>query len=156
MTLEQPYKTAAGDRKRRVPVLLPYPFPAPFDYLVPADLDPLPGDVVLVPLNRRDTVGVVWDGAPDPGLPDARLKPIGAVLEQPPMAPAMRRFVDWVAGYTLSPPGEVMAMALRVLADRPAAAPAGWQAADAVPDARLTEARRRVLAVLDDGRPRPT
>ena len=46
---------------RRVPVMLPYPFPGPFDYSVPPDLDPQAGDVVLVPLNRREEVGVVWE-----------------------------------------------------------------------------------------------
>ncbi len=61
---------AGLDRKRsaeairRVPVLLPYPFPGPFDYRVPPDCDPQPGDVVLVPLNRREEVGVVWDAPP--------------------------------------------------------------------------------------------
>ncbi len=28
-------------------------------------MDPQPGDIVLVPLNTREVVGVVWDGAPD-------------------------------------------------------------------------------------------
>ena len=41
--------------------MLPYPFPGPFDYRVPPGMDPQPGDVVLVPLNRREEVGVVWD-----------------------------------------------------------------------------------------------
>ena len=41
--------------------MLPYPFPGPFDYRVPAELTVQPGDVVLVPLNRREEVGVVWD-----------------------------------------------------------------------------------------------
>ncbi len=41
--------------------MLPYPFPGPFDYRVAPGTDPQPGDVVLVPLNRREEVGVVWD-----------------------------------------------------------------------------------------------
>ena len=100
---------------RRVPVMLPYPFPGPFDYRVPPGMEPQPGDVVLVPLNRREEVGVVWDATPDEGVPDRKLKPVSGVIDTPPMRPALRRFVDWVAGYTLSPPGEVMAMALRVV-----------------------------------------
>src|ERR1700757_910366 len=100
---------------RRVPVLLPYPFPGPFDYRVPPGLDPQPGDVVLVPLNRREEVGVVWDCAADEGVPDHKLKPIAGVIDTPPMRPALRQFIDWVASYTLAPPGEVMAMALRVV-----------------------------------------
>ena len=101
---------------RRVPVMLPYPFPGPFDYRVPPGMDPQPGDVVLVPLNRREEVGVVWDCAADAGVPDRKLKPVAGMIDTPPMLPALRQFVDWVAGYTLSPPGEVMAMALRIVA----------------------------------------
>jgi primosomal protein N' (replication factor Y) len=153
------------DRKqtsRRVPVLLPYPFPGPFDYRVPAEMTVQPGDVVLVPLNRREEIGVVWDGVPDPrvkcpgagssgvgsggelfgdgGVPERKLKPLIAVLDTPPMRAEMRRFVDWLASYTLSPPGEVMAMALRVVSSDSGRAPAGWRPAHPLPEAPLTKA----------------
>ena len=39
--------------RRRVPVLLPYPFPGPFDYRVPRGMNPQAGDIVQVPLNTR-------------------------------------------------------------------------------------------------------
>ena len=136
---------------RRVPVLLPYPFAGPFDYRVPPSLDPRPGDLVLVPLNRRAEVGVVWDGAPDAGVPDAKLKPVEAALDAPPMRADLRRLIDWIAAYTLSPPGDVLAMALRINALRPDAPPTGWRIADLRPDVRLTEPRQRVLAALADG-----
>src|SRR3984957_11201962 len=123
---------------RRVPVMLPYPFPGPFDYRVPEDLAPEPGDLVLVPLNSREEVGVVWDvpndahmGAPmgalgdAPPVPERKLRSIIAVIDTPPMRSDVRRLIDWIAAYTLSPPGEVMRMALRV--QRPETAPAmGW------------------------------
>jgi primosomal protein N' (replication factor Y) len=68
------------------------------------------------------------------------------------MIPTMRRFVDWVAAYTLSPPGEVMAMALRVTA--PAPLSAGWSPGDAPADGvRVTPARARVLAELAKAAP---
>ena len=106
------------DRKqmgpRRLPVMLPYPFAGPFDYRVPPEIDAVPGDVVLVPLNGRETLGVVWDSQPGPAAPERTLKPIAAVLDTPAMRPALRAFIDWMAAYTLTPPGEVMAMALRV------------------------------------------
>ena len=79
---------------RSVSVLLPYPFPGPFDYVVPDGLDPKPGDVVVVPLNRREIVGVVWDTAPDGKLPVHRLKSIVGILNTPPMLEPLRRFVD--------------------------------------------------------------
>jgi primosomal protein N' (replication factor Y) len=139
---------------RRARVLLPYPFPEPFDYAVPEGLDAAPGDVVLVPLNRRETVGVVWDPPAEPAsaLPDARLKPIMARLDAPPMTETMRRFIDWIAAYTLSPPGEVMAMALRVTAPTPLSA--GWVRADPLESGvRMTPARSRVLAALAEAEP---
>src|ERR1700761_5658764 len=79
---------------RRVPVLLPYPFPGPFDYAVPADLDPAPGDIVLVPLNRREEIGVVWHDPAGDQVPAHKLKPIVAIIETAPMGASLRQFVD--------------------------------------------------------------
>jgi primosomal protein N' (replication factor Y) len=142
--------------------MLPYPFPGPFDYRVPPGMNPQPGDVVLVPLNRREEVGVVWDTAADPrdnrpgagSVPDRKLKPVAGVIDTPPMRPALRQFVDWVAAYTLSPPGEVMAMALRVLAQGGGRPATGWRRADPLPEVRITEARRKVLDALAEQEPR--
>ena len=49
------------------------------------------------------------------------------MIDTPPMRPALRQFVDWVASYTLPPPGEVMAMALRVITPGISPPPTGWQ-----------------------------
>ena len=151
-----------ADRKgrRRVPVMLPYPFAEPFDYAVPEEMDPQPGDIVLVPLNRREEIGVVWDqrspsGGGDSAVGDNRLRPIIGVLDSPPMPATLRQFVDWIAAYTLSPPGDVMAMALRVVDRLPPSAPIGYRPADPLPDARMTPARRAVLAALAIAAPQP-
>ena len=111
-------------------MLLPYPFAGPFDYVVPDGLNPSPGDVVLVPLHRREVVGVVWDApeAPAAPLPGHRLKPLIAVLDTPPLRTPLRRFIDWMAAYTLAAPGEVMAMALRVGTLESRQPPVGWAA----------------------------
>jgi primosomal protein N' (replication factor Y) len=135
-----------GSDRRRVPVLLPYPFKGPFDYRVPPDLDPRPGDLVLVPLNRREAIGVVWDGAADAAVGDNRLRPIAGLIDGPPMRADLRRLIDWIAAYTLAPPGEVLALALRANALRPEPAPLVWRAVEHGAEQRLTEARRRVLA----------
>jgi len=130
-------------------VLLPRPFHGAFDYAVPDGMAPQPGQVVLVPLNRREEVGVVWDGPSDPAVTDARLKAVTAVLDTPPLPDALRRFVDWVAAYTLAMPGEVLAMALRINALRPEAPAPGW--VTGVLPARLTPGRQRVVAALAGG-----
>jgi primosomal protein N' (replication factor Y) len=74
-----------GEAAMRVPVMLPYPFQGPFDYRVPRGMQLAPGDIVQVPLNRREEIGVVWDGTPDNSVGDNRLRPVSAKLELPPM-----------------------------------------------------------------------
>ncbi len=142
--------------RKRVAVLLPFPFQGTFDYAVPPDMDPRPGDVVLVPLNRREEVGVVWDTPAGPSVGDNRLKPVTAILETAPMQPSLRRFIDWMAGYTLATPGEVLAMALRVNALRPETPQPGWRLGELPAGARLTEARGRIVALMQDGHQRGT
>jgi primosomal protein N' (replication factor Y) (superfamily II helicase) len=139
--------------ERRLPVLLPYPLAGPFDYRVPSGLDPKPGDIVLVPLNRREEVGVVWDAPADDAVPDHKLKSVVAILDTPPMGESLRRFIDWIAAYTLSPPGEVMAMALRVVSivTRPMVR---YRRTDPLPAVRLTPSRQRVLDALEHAQPR--
>jgi len=148
--------TAPATVRKRVPVLLPRPFQGTFDYAVPDGMTPRPGDIVLVPLNRQEEVGVVWDLPAGPSVADAKLKPITAVLETEPLPPPLRRFIDWVAAYTLSTPGEVLSMALRVNALRPDTPQAGWRLGDIPADTRLTDARSRIAAALGDGAPQST
>ncbi|MDT7952123.1 MAG: primosomal protein N' [Acetobacteraceae bacterium] len=150
----EPSLLADVPARKRVPVLLPRPFRGPFDYALAEGQQPEPGDVVIVPLNRREELGVVWDGAPDANVADEKLKPITAVLEGLPLPAALRRFVDWVAAYTLAMPGEVLAMALRVNALQPETPPVGWRVGR-VPEG-LTKPRARVVAALADGVPRST
>ncbi len=136
---------------RRVPVLLPLPLASAFDYRVPDGITAEPGDLVLVPLGRREVVGVVWDSPPDEAVGDNRLRPLAAVVEGPAMRADLRRLVDWIAAYTLAPAGEVLAMALRTNALRPEPMAFGWVAADAAPAEPLTPARRRVLEAAAAG-----
>lgn len=136
----------------RVRVLLPLPLADAYDYRLPAGLQVAPGDIVLVPLGKREEIGVVWDGAADPALPERKLRDIAGRLDIVPMTESLRRFVDWVAQYTLSPPGAVLRMALSSpSALEPQPLQAGWSLAEPPEGARLTESRRRVLALLAPG-----
>jgi primosomal protein N' (replication factor Y) (superfamily II helicase) len=137
-------------------VLLPYPFAGPFDYRVPPELSPQPGDVVLVPLNRREEVGVVWDASADDAVPAHKLKALVGILDTPPMGESLRRFIDWIAAYTLSPPGEVMAMALRVVSGALVRPVLRYRRTDPAPQVRVTPPRQRVLDVLARQEPRLT
>ena len=107
----------------------------------------------MVPLGGREVIGVAWDGEPDSALPERKLRDVVAVLDVPPMTATLRRFVEWVAAYTLTPPGAVLRMAMSAPAAlEPPTPQAGWRLAEPVPDGvRLTPERRRVLAALADG-----
>jgi len=135
-------------------VLLPLPLAGAYDYAVPATLAVAPGDFVVVPLGSREVIGVVWDMESTERPAVARLKPIRARLAATPMTSSLRQFVDWVANYTLSPPGAVLRMAMSVPAAlEPPAPQAGWTlpppGGNAQP--RLTPERRKVLAALAPG-----
>ncbi|MEX1108626.1 MAG: primosomal protein N', partial [Dongiaceae bacterium] len=86
----------------RVSVLLPLPLAGAYDYAVPDEFDLAPGDFVIVPLGRRELVGVVW-GAGSDEVPVSKLKPVIERLDMPPLPEVSRRFVDWVAGYSMVP-----------------------------------------------------
>ncbi|MEO3474344.1 primosomal protein N' [Roseomonas sp. CAU 1739] len=134
-------------------VLLPLPLGNAYDYRAPAGPPVPPGSFVIVPLGRRQAIGVVWDGTPDPTLAESRLRSVEQVLDVPPMTATLRQFVDWVAAYTLSPPGAVLRMAMSSpSALEPRAPQAGWRRASHPPEgARITPPRRRVLDLLADG-----
>ena len=133
-----------------VPVLVPMPAERPYTYAVPEGMQVVPGSIVRVPLGPRQVAGIVWDGAVE-NIAAKRLRPIEQVFDCPPIAAPMRRFVDWVAQYTLSPPGMVARMILRAPeAFDPEPWIEGLQRTPAQPD-RMTAARARVLETSEDG-----
>jgi primosomal protein N' (replication factor Y) (superfamily II helicase) len=137
--------------RRIVDVLVPVALDQAYSYRVPAELDLVPGDVVSVPLGPRDVTGVVWgEGTAQPGL-DNRLKDVEAKLDLPPLKTELRRFVDWVATYTLSPRGMVLRACLRMGEHLGAERVRLGVRLAGPPPQRLTDARRRALALLADG-----
>ena len=144
----------------RIRVLLPLALPGPLDYRGAAGPALRPGAFVRVPLGSKERIGVVWETgpAPDGGPDEARLKDVTEVIDAPPLDAVMRRFIDWVAAYTLSPPGAVLKMAMSVpkalAAETPVTAyldHAGWKAPA---EFRLTPQRKKVLDLLAAGPPR--
>jgi primosomal protein N' (replication factor Y) len=83
------------------------------DYAVPPGMVLAPGDAVEVPLGPRRIIGVVWDAerlaAPD--VPAAKLRPVIARLDLPPLAEPLRRLIDWTAEYYVAPLQSVVRMA---------------------------------------------
>ncbi|MEL7464258.1 MAG: primosomal protein N' [Pseudomonadota bacterium] len=139
-------KFACGDL---VSVLTPLPIDRPYDYVAATPLDS--GDFVLVEVGPNEVVGVVWGagiGDSDP----AKLKPVAARLDLPPMPEATRRFLTKAAEYTMTPLGQMLRLGTRApdLA-KPPPMRRVYRLGAASPD-RMTPARERALdAVRERG-----
>lgn len=137
-----------------VPVLLPLALDRSYTYRVPEGVTAPPGALVRVPLGPRVAIGCVWDG-PAEAIGDNRLRAIAEVIDAPPLAEPLRRLVDWVARWTLSPPGMVLRLVLRSeeileeIRGRKALRYAGH------PPERMTPLRARVIELMADGLARP-
>jgi len=144
---------AFGDGAQ-VAVLLPLPLQNTYDYLVSGELAVAAGSFVLAPLGGRTMIGVVW-GPGSASLERARLKPLRGRLPAPPLPEVSRRFVDWVAGYTVQPAGAVLRMVMsNTDALQPQRAARILRRAEPLPHLTLSPTRRRVLELLADGTPR--
>lgn len=94
---------------QQLSVLIPAPLPC-YDYLSETTL--APGTFVEVPFGRKTVLGVVWDKKADKTIPISKIKKIKGIVEVTPLPKQTIQFVNWVAGYTLSPLGAVLKMAL--------------------------------------------
>lgn len=95
--------------QHRFTVLFPSPLP-PYDYKSETEVSS--GQFVMAPFGRKQTLGVVWDTKPDMNFPVQKVKEIGEIPALPTLPEQTITFVNWVAGYTLSPLGAVLKMAL--------------------------------------------
>jgi primosomal protein N' (replication factor Y) (superfamily II helicase) len=139
----------------QVAVLLPLPLEGLYDYRVAPEMVLAPGDFVEVPFRGRRLSGVVW-GRGTSNLADARIKEVLARHQAPRLPEVSRRFLAWVANYTVCPPGAVLRMAMSVPeALRPPRGVAAFALARDLPPIRWTEGRLRVREVLAGGPPRP-
>ena len=122
----------------------------PLDYRVPDGMAVPPGAVVVAPLGPRQLLGVAWEAErlPAAEVPDARLRPLAAVLAVPPLAAPLRRLVEWTADYYLAPLASVLRMVLPSSAalDGPRRL-TEYRPTGLVPD-RLTPQREKALAAL--------
>ena len=86
----------------------------PLDYRVPHGMTVEPGSIVVAPLGPRQMVGVVWEPErlATEEVGDNRLRPLLHAYDAPPLAPALRRLIEWTADYYLAPLASVLRMAL--------------------------------------------
>ncbi len=107
------------------------------------------GAYVEVPLGPRKVLGVVW-GAGKGDFDISRVRSISRVLDVAPMGEDMRLFLQRVGDYTLTPLHAMLRLATRApgLSDPPSMRKV-YRRGKGEPD-RQTDARRRVLATLDE------
>ncbi len=132
-----------------VDVLVPVAVDVAYSYAAPAGMELRPGDFVEVPLGTRRTVGVVWETrAGGPGA--SNLKRVEARLDLAPLPDALRRLVDFVARWTLSPRGMALRLAARApFSGAPEPVRFGLRPTGATP-ARMTPAREKTLAAAGE------
>ncbi|WP_183317830.1 primosomal protein N' [Chelatococcus caeni] len=150
--MDMPSENGAIDEGRAgsriADVVVPVALDKAYSYAVPAGAALAEGDVVVVPLGPRQTVGVVWALREGAG---ANLKSVLGRVDVPPMGEDLRRLIDWIAWYTLAPLGLAMRLALRIPGeDRAEQVRVGVRLAGEPPE-RLTAARLRVIAAAEGG-----
>lgn len=136
-------------------VLTPYPIDKAYDYALPAHIEAGVGDYVCVPLGTREIPAVIWGEGTGDVKPN-KIKPIILRYDVPPMPDIHRKFLDWVAGYTMAPKGSVLKLTLSVpKALEPPSVITGYVAGEAKPDDKgLSPAAKRILEIAGDGLPR--
>jgi primosomal protein N' (replication factor Y) len=130
-------------------VLVPVAVDTSYSYRVAPGLALAAGDFVTVPLGTREVTGVVW------GLrrsaSGSNLKVVAEKRDLPGLAPPLRRFIDWIANWTLAPRGMVLRMGVRAPDHAGPEAPRMGVRLAGPPPERMTPARARVIAAAEGG-----
>lgn len=136
------------DEGALVAVLTTQPLGRALDYKAPEG-GVLRGAFVEVPLGPRKVIGVVW-GAGAGGFDLKKARSIARVLDVAPMREEMRAFLEKCGAYTLTSMPQMLRLATRApgLSDPPSMQKV-YRMGHRAPE-RMTEARGRVLAVLEE------
>jgi primosomal protein N' (replication factor Y) (superfamily II helicase) len=155
---DEPAAPAPVSQGKRVPILMPVALDQTYDYLLPDDFNPVPGQFVLVPFGPQHRVGIVWDkpigGDASKAIDPSKMKAVAEILHEVPPLPLMTlRFTEWIAKYTLAPLGMVARMMMGASAVFEPLKPRFG--VKTVPGAshppRMTPARTKALDIASDG-----
>ena len=98
--------------RKKVQVLTPYPVNKAYDYFIPEGEEIKLGDYVLVPLGKKEVIGVVWHFGGAEEVAEDKIKYIIKKFDFPAMPEEQIKFVDWVSNYTMYEKGSVLKMCL--------------------------------------------
>lgn len=142
-------------KQQSIASLVPYPVDKAYDYALPEGVDAVEGSYVCAPLGKREVPAVVWgQGAGD--IQQNKIKPLVKVYDLPPLPKVHRKFIDWLAHYTMAPLGSVLKLTLSVNgALEPPKPVTGYILSDLEIDPKSVSPKARaVLEVAKDGLPR--
>ena len=145
----------SNNKQRNVAVLTPYPIDKAYDYAFPEGFQADEGAYVCAPLGKREVPAVVWgEGTGD--VNPAKIKSLVSVYDLPPLPKVHRKFLDWMAHYTMAPLGSVLKLTLSVQgALEPPKPVKGYVISDPDLDPKSVSPKARaVLEVAKDGLPR--
>ena len=110
---ETPVELNSPGCNQLIDVVVPLPIYTALTYILSGhSLFPAKGSRVLVPVGRRNMVGVAW-GTPAKKPPPVDLKKVKRILDQGPLLPgSLISFLEWTSSYYFYPIGQVMAEAL--------------------------------------------
>lgn len=110
---ETPVELNSPGCNQLIDVVVPLPIYKALTYILSEDtLPPLKGTRVLVPVSRRNMVGVAW-GTPAEKPASVDLKKVKRILDQEPILPeSLTSFLEWTSSYYFYPIGKVIAEAL--------------------------------------------
>ena len=100
------------NENERIAVVTTEPFARFLDYLAPEGGCEI-GSFLILPLGKRQVMGVVW-GSGEGKYDHAKLRNAISVIDTPPMSYAMRRFLEAVSDYTITPLNLVFRLCTRV------------------------------------------
>jgi len=81
-----------------------------YTYAVVQDVVPAIGSYVRISLGRQEAVGVIWDDVVDHDIPVKKLKDVTEIFDVPPLSDSMRRYIEKIAQWTMSPRGLILKM----------------------------------------------
>lgn len=135
-------------KTKLINVLLPLSLSGTLSYFAPCDIET--GSFVEVPLGKnKKIIGVVW-GDTEEKINTDKVKDILRVLDAPVLNKGLRDFIDWVANYTISPPGMVLKMAMSVKDALEAAKNIKAYKLGNIANTELTPSRRKVVGLLQE------
>ncbi|MCL6249518.1 primosomal protein N' [Altererythrobacter sp. KTW20L] len=123
----------------------------PLDYRVPQGMEVVTGSVVVAPLGPRQIIGIVWDPErlPSDPVPEAKLRPLIAVLPVPPLQLALMRLIEWTADYYCASLASVARMVISSGgALRGPSTMTEYRLSGGLPE-RMTTARERAMGALE-------